>query len=54
MTHYACDPDCNERANCEDVGNLGHFACGRCAECGEPRHHGCLNACHTDAKEQQP
>lgn len=34
-----CAPDCDERAACDKVGNLGHSMCGRC-EHGEPRHHG--------------
>lgn len=36
-----CDPDCEERTNCDTVGVPGHYQCGRCDECGTPIHHGC-------------
>ena len=42
---YECDPDCDERSNCLYIGKVGHSQCGRCDECSEPRHHGCLTTC---------
>lgn len=43
-TGYCCDPDnpmdCEDRANCDKVGTLGHMSCGRCAAHGKPRHAG--------------
>jgi len=50
MPDYTCDPDCDERTNCETAGELGHFACGRCPECGEPKHHGCIGRCRAIEK----
>ena len=34
-----CAPDCDERADCDHVGQPGHTMCGRNAD-GTPRHHG--------------
>lgn len=36
-----CAPDCEERADCTQVGEVGHMMCGRCSVCGTPRHHDC-------------
>lgn len=34
-----CDPDCGDRADCDQAGNPGHAQCGMCPEDLLPRHH---------------
>lgn len=34
-----CAPDCQERADCQRVGQSGHSYCGFCAACDMPVHH---------------
>lgn len=36
ITGFAPRDDDLERANCDKVGQIGHFMCGMC-ECGKPR-----------------
>ena len=39
----ACDPDCQERTECDTVGEPGHYQCGVCEIHKQPRHHcGCV------------
>ncbi len=37
---HGCAPDCQERTECEQQGQVGHSLCGR-KLCGCPKHHVC-------------
>lgn len=55
MPISGCAPDCQERAECDRYGELGHFQCGMCPDHKMPRHHCfCLALEVTDLVEAPP